>query len=388
MSADGNTAVIGGPADSNGVGAAWVFARSGTIWSQQGSKIVGSASGRHQGWSVAISADGLTILVGGYEGQDFNSSATAWAFSRFAGTWLPNGILYEPGSMGDPNKGASVAVSADGSTAVVGDSNVAGGAWVFTRSPTLWPRQGPKLTSAGTANGAPAASVAISGDGNTVVVGGSGSRPLPGFAEVYTRNGGTWSVGTQLQGLAAAANAGYSVAISNDGSSILVGGPADAGMGAVWVFKRINNVWPQQRNKLTASDETSGGFFGSAVALSSDGSVAVIGANNGPWYRSHWVFTLNSAGAFVQTGQKLVASDSIGASRQGTSVATSQDGHSLITGGFFDNSCTPANLLGPCNPSKPGGAAWNFRNECGQPTFIQFYRRRPVRKPVLTRVGD
>ncbi len=41
LSADGNTALIGAPEDNNHVGAAWVFARSGTAW-QQGPKLIGA----------------------------------------------------------------------------------------------------------------------------------------------------------------------------------------------------------------------------------------------------------------------------------------------------------------------------------------------------------
>src|SRR5262245_51633144 len=67
ISADGNTLVIGGVGDNSFAGAAWVFTRSGTTWSQQGSKLIGSGStgsNVQQGMSVAISADGNTILVG------------------------------------------------------------------------------------------------------------------------------------------------------------------------------------------------------------------------------------------------------------------------------------------------------------------------------------
>ena len=41
LSGDGNTAILGGPGDNGGVGAAWVFTRSGGVWSQQGTKLVG-----------------------------------------------------------------------------------------------------------------------------------------------------------------------------------------------------------------------------------------------------------------------------------------------------------------------------------------------------------
>src|SRR5216683_1915065 len=59
MSADGNTALVGGYYDNNGFsGAAWVFVRSGGTWTQQGSKLVGSGTtgSASQGFSVALSA--------------------------------------------------------------------------------------------------------------------------------------------------------------------------------------------------------------------------------------------------------------------------------------------------------------------------------------------
>src|SRR5262245_34377039 len=42
LSADGNTAIVGGNHDNNSVGAAWVFIRSNGVWAQQGAKLVGS----------------------------------------------------------------------------------------------------------------------------------------------------------------------------------------------------------------------------------------------------------------------------------------------------------------------------------------------------------
>src|SRR5258708_3501462 len=44
LSSDGNTAIVGGFADSSSAGAAWVFTRSGGVWAQQGDKLVGTGS--------------------------------------------------------------------------------------------------------------------------------------------------------------------------------------------------------------------------------------------------------------------------------------------------------------------------------------------------------
>ena len=67
LSGDGNTAIIGGSLDNGGTGAAWVFTRSGGVWTQQGGKLVGAGDvGKaSQGKSLALSGDGNTIVVGG-----------------------------------------------------------------------------------------------------------------------------------------------------------------------------------------------------------------------------------------------------------------------------------------------------------------------------------
>src|SRR6267143_341472 len=67
ISADGNTAIVGGVEDNVNAGAAWVYTRSGGVWSQQGSKLVGTGAVGivQQGVSVSLSADGNTAIVGG-----------------------------------------------------------------------------------------------------------------------------------------------------------------------------------------------------------------------------------------------------------------------------------------------------------------------------------
>src|SRR5260370_27730732 len=58
LSADGETAIVGGPTDNSQVGAVWVYTRRGGAWTQQGNKLVGIGSGgkAEQGSSVPPSA--------------------------------------------------------------------------------------------------------------------------------------------------------------------------------------------------------------------------------------------------------------------------------------------------------------------------------------------
>ena len=94
LSGDGNTAIVGGPQDNNGAGAACVFTRSGGQWTQQGSKLVGTGaidipSGAAQGASVKLSADGNTAIVGGP--YDNFGTGAAWVYTRSGGVWTQQG---------------------------------------------------------------------------------------------------------------------------------------------------------------------------------------------------------------------------------------------------------------------------------------------------------
>jgi hypothetical protein len=136
VSGDGNTALIGGPSDNCCEGAAWVFTRSGGAWTQQGNKLVGAGAigGAEQGFSVSLSGDGNTAIVGG-PFHNFFVGAT-WIFVRKNGVWRQGGRLHGRPARGPAAQGASVALSSDGDTAIVGgifDNFGAGAAWVFGR---------------------------------------------------------------------------------------------------------------------------------------------------------------------------------------------------------------------------------------------------------------
>src|SRR5579862_1494635 len=92
LSGDGNTAISGGRFDNGFVGAAWVFTRSGGVWTQQGSKLVGTgaAGNAEQGYSVGLSADGNTAIVGGPADSNTYVGA-AWVFTRSGGVWSQQG---------------------------------------------------------------------------------------------------------------------------------------------------------------------------------------------------------------------------------------------------------------------------------------------------------
>ena len=123
------------------------------MWSQQGSKLTGGEEGNSEfGVLVSLSADGNTALVGGW--KDNGTKGAAWVFTRTGGVWSQQGPKLTPDGWRSEKAGfgTSVALSADGNTALIGapgDDGSKGAAWVFTRSGSTWTQQGGKLTGGG-----------------------------------------------------------------------------------------------------------------------------------------------------------------------------------------------------------------------------------------------
>src|SRR5690606_33653545 len=189
---------------------------------------------------------------------------------------------------------------------------VAGAVYVFGRGGSGWSQQAYLKASNTDAGDALGSSVALSSDGNTLAVaavdedsnatGTSGTgqdnndASNAGAVYVFGRGGDAWSQQAYLKAsnTDAADKFGTSVTLSGEGNILAVGasleysgatGTSGAGQsdndasaaGAAYVFVRSGNGWSQQAY-LKASNTGAGDFFGSAVALSSDGSTLAVGA--------------------------------------------------------------------------------------------------------------
>ncbi len=355
LSSSGNTALIG----AENADAAWVFTRKGSTWSEQARLTGSGASGESRfGTGVALSANGNTALVGG-EGESKTFGA-AWVFTRSEGKWTQQGSALTGGKeeSGAVGFGAGVALSAEGNTALIGDygdSKYKGAAWVFTRSEGKWTQQGAKLTGGKeeVGEGYFGLAVALGAEGNTALIGAKEDNGHVGAAWVFTRSEGKWTQqGSALIGGTEENNLGgfgSGVALSIDGNTALIGAYGDSkGVGAAWVFTRKEGEWVQQGAKLTGGKEEVGaGDFGSSVALSSEGNVALIGAEeDNKLIGAVWVFT-RSEGKWTQQGSVLTGGkEESGDGTFGSSVALSASGETALIGGAFDNSLK--------------GAAWVF----------------------------
>ena len=328
------TGVNGNQSDNTATsaGAAYVFVRSGTTWSQQAYlKASNPNSFDYFGTSVAVSRD--TVVVGA-EGEDSNatgvngdqtdnssiSSGAAYVFTRSGTTWSQQAYLKASNTDLIDNFGNSVALSRDtvvvgavfessNATGVNGDQSdnsatASGAAYVFVRSGTSWSQQAYMKASNTDPDDNFGRSVSAFGD--TVVVGASNesssatgvngnqtdnSASRSGAAYVFARSGTTWTQQAYLK----ASNTGtfdsfgWSVTVSGD--TVAVGAYLESSSatgvngnqnddsagasGAAYVFTRSDTTWSQLAY-LKASNTESLDEFGSCVAVS--GATVVVGA--------------------------------------------------------------------------------------------------------------
>ena len=299
------------------------------------------------GHSVAVSGDGQTVVVGAWgDGDKGNSSGSVYIFTKQAnGSYAQTQKLVPSDGRANDGFGFSVAVSGDGQTVVVGtpfdddQGDASGTVYIFTKQANGSYLRIQKLVAAdGAIEFVFGSSVVITADGSTIVVGATqnGSKATDaGSAYIFTKqSNGTY---LQTQKLVAADRAsrdkfGESVAITPDGSTVVVGAFQDddkgSDSGSAYVFTKQSNGTYLQTQKLVASDGAPNDYFGYRVYVSGDNSTIIVGAyiddddDKGTNSGSVCIFTKQADGSYLQS-QKLLASDGAANDYFGCSVAIS-----------------------------------------------------------------
>ena len=350
VSVSGDTAVVGAPSESsqatgvNGdqgnnegiqAGAAYVFVRNGSTWSQEAYLKASNTGNNHVfGYSVAVSGD--TIVVGGpgemslgtgVNGNQDNfgaqGSGAAYVFVRNGSTWSQEAYFKASNADAEDQFGISVAVSGDtvvvgapqessGATGVDGDQSDddkqwAGAAYVFVRNGTTWSQEAYLKASNTDFFDRFGSAVALSND--TLVVGSpeedsaatgvNGDQnnegiPFSGAAYVFVRSGTNWSQAAYLKASNPDVNDFFGTSLSISGDTVVIGaGGEDSNAtgvngdqtnddiqraGAAYVFVRNGTAWSQEAYLKASNTDSPGDGFGEAVSVSGD--TIVVGAFN------------------------------------------------------------------------------------------------------------
>ena len=245
LSADGQVALVGAPFTSSGNGAAYLYTEASGTWPSAPTASFTGTGGENLGWSVALSADGQTALVGAPFASSNNGAAYLYAEPASGWPATPSPTANFTGTGGE-QLGYSVALSADGQTALVGAfaaSSGNGAAYLYTEASGTWPTT-PTASFTGTGGEQLGYSVALSADGQAALVGAPFASSSNGAAYLYTEASGTWPTtpAASFTGTGSE-NLGWSVALSADGQAALVGAPtASSGNGAAYLYEATGVV--------------------------------------------------------------------------------------------------------------------------------------------------
>ncbi|MFD2725813.1 T9SS type A sorting domain-containing protein [Hyunsoonleella rubra] len=348
ISSDGTIMAAGAPSNDgiNGTnsGHTRIYENINGIWTQIGNDIDGEAEGDLSGTSVSLSYDGSILAVGapGNDGINGENSGHVRVYQNMSGTWTQIGNDIDGEAEGDLS-GTSVSLSSDGSIVAIGAYNNSGSlngsghVRVYQNMGGTWTQIGNDIDGDGGWFGY---SLSLSDDGNTLIVGAfrySGPNGnQSGLARIYQNINGIWTqIGNDINGDATRDQLGHSVDLSSDGTIAAIGARQSNGSilssGDVRVYQNIGNVWTQLGSTIDA--ELGDDIFGYSLSLSSDGYTLAVGAplSDTTNYRSGLVRVYKYNGFTWNS----VGSDVRGEGKLdfcGESVSLSSDGNTLVIG--------------------------------------------------------
>lgn len=338
------------------------------------------ATNDYLGSSVAITPDATRAIVGVVHDDTTRAidAGSARVFFRTGTTWAQEGVLLAPDGASGDLCGTSVAVSADGTRAVVGapgddttGGTDAGSVRVYRRSGTAWAQDAVVLATGGAVGDAFGSSVSLSADGGYLFVGAplddvgvTGSNA--GTARMFYFSGAAWTQQASFQMSLPRADDhfGASVAVSADGLYAVVGSPftdpigtTDAGVART--YARSGTTWTLLTT-LQATDRAANDQFGTSVAISVDGARVLIGVP----YDDTTAVDGGSARVFLRSGTawaeeaSLVPSDAGTADWFGYSVAFSGDALRALVGAYADDTAVGGTDAGSGRVFVRAGSGW------------------------------
>lgn len=284
ISSDGSLAAVS-VLPAGKAGCIYLFARSGSSWIQQ-QKILPDASvatDARFGASVAFNAAGTTLLIGA-PGSNGNTGAV-YAYVNNSGVWTSvQRFMAADGVVGD-TFGSAIAMDAPGQQCLIGAPGGTGGGAVYQfslGSNGLWAQQARIVPDPSTATVGFGRSLAVTATFTNAAI-GAAEADNKGAVYYYGITSGAFKLWTRLQASDAALGDlfGSSLALNATGSLLYVGSPHNsdraADGGAVYIYRYGSPHWELLR-KLFSGNIAAGDHFGSSVALTAQGTVALVGA--------------------------------------------------------------------------------------------------------------
>jgi MYXO-CTERM domain-containing protein len=356
MDSSGTRALVGAPLHSSSAGTAYVLLRTGTSWTQEAElRASDGAANDWFGYSLALDSTGTRALIGAY--QHASQTGAAYVFLRTGTSWTQEAELTASDAAVNNSFGRAVALDSMGLSALVGAPNRAsntGAVYAFARTGTSWTQQAELTASDATTANLFGAAVALDSSGARALIGAWLRAAGTGAAYVFTSTGTSWAQEAELSASDGAINDHFGVAVALDATAAraLVGASGrTSAAGAAYTFVRTGTSWTQEA-ELAASDGTPNGSFGSSVALDPTATRALIGANGTAMGTGSAYVFVRVAATWTQ-GVEVTASDGMSVDFFGESVALASGGALALIGarGHASTGAAYAFTLGTTDPN-------------------------------------
>lgn len=317
-------------------------------WDLVGAEINGEVLDQ-LGYSLDLSNDGTVLVVGSptytetVNGNFEYEKGNVKTYIRSGDSWSRTGNILKGDSFYD-QLGFSVSIDEDGSTVAMGapynddGGEDAGQVKIYRRSGNFWIQKGSDIIGQNEMDRF-GSTVSLSADGNNLAIGApqnSNFGSEAGQVLIYEWDGSNWAQkGIAINGAMAGDKAGYSISLSNDGSTVSIGSPfndeAGNDAGQVSNYYWDGSSWVQKGSAISGADN--GDRFGYALDISAEGNILAIGAHyhSADLWRNGQVKTYEWNGSsWLQRGVAL--NGEAFEDRFGESLSLSSDGQSLAVG--------------------------------------------------------
>lgn len=291
VSISGDYAMIGAPYKNGGTfgpnGAAYIFVRNGTSWVQQ-AKLTASDGGNSDGFGTSVGISGDYAVAGAPSHTiGLNSQqGAAYVFARNGSLWTQQAKLTASDAASYDYFGTSTSISGDYVIAGargddVGANTDQGSSYVFVRNGTSWTQQAKLTATTGAKDDYFGISVSISGTYAAIGAMGrdNGAIANQGALYIFLRNGTAWTQQAVLTTSDAAANDFFGFSVNINGDYVVAGALRyeydnlnsvyKSNQGSAYIFNRFGTGWIQQ-GKFIASDGGQNDFFAASVSVSGD----------------------------------------------------------------------------------------------------------------------
>jgi len=300
----GDSAIIGSHGFNVKRGAAYVFVRGPSEWTEE-QKLTAPDAAALDEFGYAVAIDGDTAVIGSFRSDHslLTDPGSAYVFTRSGSVWSFEQKLVAGEPAHDDWLGYKVAISGDTVAVAALQHNTTGAVYVFTRSGTVWSQEQKLTGSGGADDGNFGRWLALSGE--TLVVGSSttdhSSLVNAGAVYVFERTGGTWSEVQRLIPSDAQEYAAFGTSVAMLDDTLLIGATDDVygveDAGSAYIFTRSDGVWTEQQ-ELIASNRQEGARLGFAVALTAE--LALVTA---PWFDIDLVSDAGAACSYRHAAQ-------------------------------------------------------------------------------------